>query len=103
MARPLKDYAFFSTLVSEWIFANLPFVFFLFFVGLMYIANSNYADRQVRKIQVLQKEIKDMKWRYNSAKSDVMLNTRQSEVEKSVEAFGLHPSNQRTKRIVVEK
>ncbi len=102
MARPLKDYTQVGTIMSDWLFGNVPFVFFLFFLCLIYIANSNYADKQVRQIQVLEKDIKDLKWRYNSAKAEVMLSTKQSEIEKRVEPFGLRASNQRTKRIVVE-
>ena len=100
MARPLKDYAQVGTILSEWLFGNLSFVFFLFFLSLIYVANANLADKQVRQIQTLEKEIKGYKWRYNSAKSEVMLTTKQSEVEKKVEPFGLKASNQRTKRII---
>ena len=103
MARPLKDYMHFSSILSDWIFGNLPFVFFLFFLGLIYIANANFADKQVRKIQTLEKEIKDLKWRYNAAKAELMFDTKQSEVERIVTPFGLRASNQRTKRIIVEK
>ena len=102
MALPLKDYAHVGTMMSDWIFGNVPFVFFLFFLCLIYIANSNQADKQVRQIQLLEKDIKDLKWRYNGAKADVMLSTKQSEIERRVEPFGLRASNQRTKRIVIE-
>ena len=102
MARPLKVYTHLGTIMSDWIFGNIPFVFFLFFLGLIYIANSNFADKQVRQIQVLEKDIKDLKWRYNGAKAEVMLSTKQSEIEKRVEPFGLRASNQRTKRIIIE-
>jgi apolipoprotein N-acyltransferase len=103
MARQLKDYAHVGTLMSDWIFGNLPFVFFLFFLGLIYVANANLAEKQVRQIQALEKEIKDYKWRYNAIKADVMLTTKQSEVEKAVEPFNLRISNQRTKRIVLKE
>ncbi len=102
MARPLKDYAHVGTMLSDWLFDNLSFVFFLFFLSLIYVANANLADKQVRQIQSLEKEIKDYKWRYNAAEADVMLTTKQSEVEKKVEPFGLKASNQRTKRIVIK-
>ena len=102
MARQLKDYTHLGTMMSDWVFGNIPFVFFLFFLGLIYIANSNFADKQVRQIQVLEKDIKDLKWRYNSAKAEVMLSTKQSEIEKRVEPFGLRATNQRTKRIIIE-
>ena len=103
MARPLKDFTHIGSLFSEWIFGNLPFVFFLFFLGLIYVANANFSDKQVRKIQVLEKDIKDLKWRYNSAKSSLMFDSKQSEVEKIVAPFGLQSTNQKTKRIVIEK
>ena len=102
MARPLKDYVNIGPMLSEWVFGNLAFVFFLFFLGVVYIANANFAERQVRKIQTLEKDIKDLKWRYNAAKADVMFNTKQSEVERIVAPFGLQSSNTRTKRIVIE-
>ena len=103
MARPLKDYVNIGPILSEWVFGNLTFVFFLFFLGVVYIANANFAERQVRKIQTLEKDIKDLKWRYNAAKADVMFNTKQSEVERIVAPFGLQSSNTRTKRIVIDK
>ncbi len=103
MPRPLKDYAHIGTLMSDWIFGNLPFVFFLFFLGLIYIANANFADKQVRKIQALEREIKDLKWQYNAAKAELMRESKQSEVEKIVEPYGLRASNQRTKRIIIDK
>lgn len=103
MARQLKDYVHIGPMLSEWIFGNLPFVFFLFFLGVIYIANANFADKQVRQVQNLEKDIKDLKWRYNAAKADVMFNTKQSEVEKGIEAYNLRATNQRTKRIVVDK
>ena len=103
MARPLKEYTEIGKLLSDWIFGNLPFVFFLFFLGLIYIANSNFADKQVRQIQTLEKDIKDYKWRYNAAKSAVMFTTKQSEVQQLVEPFGLRSSNQRTKRIIIKE
>ncbi len=103
MAKQLKDYVNVSSLVSEWIFKNLPYVFFVFFLILVFIANNNFAEKQARKIQVLQREINDLKWRYNSAKADVMFSTKQSEVENMVAPFALRASNQRTKRIIVKE
>ena len=103
MARPIKDYIHIGPILSEWVFGNLPFVFFLFFIGLIYIANANFADKQGRKIQTMEKDLKDLKWRYNAAKAEVMFSTKQSEVEDLVQPFGLKSSNSRTKRIIVEK
>lgn len=102
MARPLKDYARIAPLFSQWVFNNLPFVFFVFFLSLIYIFNANFSNRQVKRIQIAEREIKDLQWKYNKIKSDVMLNTKQSDVEKQVEVLGLHSSNQRTKRIIVK-
>ena len=102
MAKNLNELTNVGKLLSDYVFGNLQYVFFLFFLGLIYIANAHFADKQVRQIQRLEKDIKDLKWRYNAAKAAVMFTTKQSEVEEQVKAFNLRSSNTRTKRIVVE-
>jgi type III secretory pathway component EscV len=97
--KSLKDMANIGTLVSDGLFANFPFVAFLFFLALVYIANAHFANKQVIQIHRLERDIKELKWKYNATKSDLMLNSKQSEVEKAVSPFGLKLSNQRTKRI----
>ena len=57
---------------ARWLLQNLPFVFFLGFLTTIYIANSHYAERQVRTIDALKNEIKDLRRQHNALKSDLM-------------------------------
>lgn len=106
MAKPepktFKDYTALGSISAHWILHNLPFVFFLGFLAIIYIANAHYAERQVRQIQTLQKEIKDLRREHNALKSEVMDNSRLSKVGKRVEELGLKKSAGKAKKIVIE-
>ena len=71
------------------LYRNLPFVYFVAALGLIYIANAHYAEKNMRKIEFLKKELKEQKWQYMSAKADLMYKSTQSEVEKSVAEMNL--------------
>lgn len=75
-------------LTSDVILKNLPFIAFLGALATIYIANAHYAERNVRKIQALQKEIKELRWRYMSLESDNMFNAKRSEIMKNVRKDG---------------
>jgi cell division protein FtsL len=87
--KSFMDYTSFGSKSAEWVLKNLPFVFFLGFLATIYIANGHYAERRIREILTLQKEVKDMKREYNSLKSEIMFNSRYSEISKRVKDVGL--------------
>ncbi|MGX5820489.1 FtsL-like putative cell division protein [Chitinophaga lutea] len=68
---------------------NLPFILFLAVVALVYIANAHLAEKKVRRINKLSKEIKELKWEYLSVRSELMFRSKLSEVSKAVEPLGL--------------
>jgi len=78
---------------------NLPFLLFLAFVALVYIANSHLAEKKVRRINKLSREIKELKWEYLSVKSELMFRSKLSEVSKAVEPLGLKELNTPPQRI----
>lgn len=88
---------------TDWVFGNLAYLFFLGFLAIVYIANSHLAERNVREIQRLQKEIKELKWEYTSIKSETMYKSLQSQLDPSVESSGLQLDPQGPKVIVVEE
>ncbi len=98
--RKLTDLNFIS---SDWIINNLFFFLFLGFLGTVYIANAHYAERNVRQIQVLQKEIKDLRWQFMSLQADNMYRSKRSEVYEKVRSQGLRSSSEKIKKIVVEE
>ncbi len=71
-------------------------------LGILYIANAHFAEKGVREIQRLQKEIKELKWEYTSIKSETMYKSMQSQVDESLEPVGLDLENQGPKVIVVK-
>ena len=93
--KTLKDYTSLGSLsAAELILQNLPFVFFLGFLATIYIANAHFAEKRVREIQELQKEVKDLRRQYNSVQSENMFNSRFTELSESVEPYGLKRTKQ---------
>ena len=88
-----------SQITTEMILKNVPFVSFLGFLATMYIANAHYAERNVREIHGLQKDLKEIRWYYMSLQAENMYNSKLSEVEENVKEDGLKMSSTKPKRI----
>lgn len=73
----------------QWMIRNLPFFLFLAFLAVLYIYNGHYADRVVRDVGNTGRELKELQYEYKSLKSEVMFRSKQSELAKAVEPFGL--------------
>ena len=73
----------------QWMVRNLPFFLFLAFLAVIYIYNGHYADRVVRDIGQTGRELKELQYEYKSLKSEVMFRSKESELAKAVEPFGL--------------
>lgn len=80
----------------------LPFVMFLGVIGMLYIANSHFAVRNIRKIDQLNKEVKELTWEYKSLKADLMFKSKMTEVAKKVDTIGLKELVEPPIKIVVE-
>ncbi|MCB0558935.1 MAG: hypothetical protein H6573_30925 [Lewinellaceae bacterium] len=87
---------------SRLVLNNLAFVFFIGFLTTVYIANAHLAERNVREIQMLQKDLKEMRWYYMSLQSENMYNAMRSEVAKRVREDGLRPQTEAPKRVVIK-
>lgn len=71
---------------------HLPFMLFLGFIAILYIANGYYADDKIREENKLKNEIKELRTKYISTKSDLMFESKQSQVAKTLSAMGLKES-----------
>ena len=80
-----------SLIRYQWIVRNLPFFLFLAFLAVIYIYNGHYADRVVRDIGKTGRELQELQYEFKSLKSEVMFRSKQSELAKAVEPFGLKP------------
>jgi type III secretory pathway component EscU len=92
-----------GSLSAEWVLKNLPFVLFLGFLTLLYIANAHYAEKRTREIIRLQKELDDLKLEYNSLKSEINYNSRRTELSKALRDKGLNADLRHPKKIVIKE
>lgn len=81
----------------------LPKIFFVLMLGLIYIGNTHYAEQTVRKINIIQLEVEDLRADYTTLKSDLMFSSKQSEVARKVKAFGLQESLIPPYKVVIEE
>lgn len=73
----------------RWMVRNLPFFLFLSVLAVLYIYNGHYADKTLRNINKANKELKELQYEYKTLKGEVMFRSKQSELAKAVEPFGL--------------
>lgn len=71
---------------------HIPFVLFLGLIAILYIANGYYADDKIREENKLKNDIKELRTQYISTKSDLMFESKQSQVAKAVAGMGLKES-----------
>ena len=74
---------------QKWIVKNIPFFLFLAILAIMYIANGHYADKTIRKINALEKHLKEMEYEFKTVKRNVIFRSKESELVKAVEPLGL--------------
>lgn len=73
----------------DWITKNIGYFLFLALLTVLYIANGHMADKAIRDISRLTREIKELQFEYKTLKSELMYQTRESELVKAVEPSGL--------------
>ena len=78
-----------SLLGYRWIMKNISFFLFLAALAVIYIYNGHYADKISRDINRTSKELKELQYEYKTLKSEVMFRSKQSELARAVEPFGL--------------
>ena len=87
----------------ETVVRQIPFVLFLAFIAILYIANSYYAENTVRDINKVKNELKDLRAEYIYTKSELMFSSRQSEVAAMVAEQEIKESTVPPQTIIVTK
>ncbi|MEO6166081.1 MAG: FtsL-like putative cell division protein [Chitinophagales bacterium] len=103
-----KNWLYESLDLSRWvhyqtIIRNLPFVFFIAAVAIIYIANAHYAEKNVRELNLIERKMNEMRWEYMTTKSELENISKQSEVAKLVELSGLKELREPPKKIIVKE
>jgi hypothetical protein len=73
----------------RWIVNNIPYFLFLSVLAVIYIYNGHYADKTIRNINKVSRQLKELQYEYKTVKSEVMFRSKQSELAKSVAPLGL--------------
>lgn len=82
---------------------NSAYLAFLFFLLILYIGNTHEMENTTRRIDAVKKEMKEYRWRYMSAKADLMFNCKMTEVAHAVQPLGLKTLDAPPQKIVIAK
>lgn len=67
----------------------MPFLLFLTLLGVIYIGNNYYSDSMIRKTNVMQRQVDEMRIDYGSVKYEFMYSGKKAEILKKVRGLGL--------------
>lgn len=73
----------------QWIVKNMPFFIFLSMLAVLYIYNGHYAEKKIKDINKTARELKELQYEYKTIKSELMFQSKQSEIVRAVEPLGL--------------
>lgn len=75
----------------RWLVDNMAYFLFLAALAIVYIYNGHYADKVSRNISRTSGELKELEYEYKTVKGEILLRSKESEVEKAVAPLGLKP------------
>ena len=100
-AKGFKSLLTGSFLSKEKVVDTLPFIFFLTFLGICYIANGYQTQKLVINISRTSNSLKELRSEYITTKSELMVISKQSKVAEATMAMGLKELTSPPKKIVV--
>lgn len=77
----------------------LPFLLFLVLLGMIYLGNMHLAERNMRDIDKMAKEVKELTWDYKTTKADLAFKSTLSEVAKRADTLGIKESIEPPQRL----
>ncbi len=92
-----------SFLSKENVVGALPFIFFLTFLGICYIANGYRTQKVVINLHKTNNSLKELRSEYITTKSDLMIISKQSEVAEATAVMGLRELTSPPKKILLSK
>ncbi|HHJ11090.1 MAG TPA: hypothetical protein ENK25_09425 [Bacteroidetes bacterium] len=94
-----------TILANQLIIKQLPFILFLTFLAMIYIGNRYHAEKIVREITRLKKEIQELRAESISTSAELMYKSTKTQVLKAIKEknLGLEESMVPPGKIVIEK
>jgi len=87
-------------LTDEQTSKNMPFLLFLAILAFLYIGNSYYAEKKIRKIESKHKELRELRYNYVDTKSKLLQRSRASKVAESLSGKGIKQPTVPHKKII---
>jgi len=81
----------------------LPFILFLALLGMVYIANRNFAEKNIRDIDKISKEVKELSFDYKTTKADLAFKSTLTEVVRRADSLGLKEPLAPPKKLTAEE
>jgi hypothetical protein len=81
----------------------LPFILYVAFLGMIYIANRHLSEKNLRAIDKLNKEVKELNWDYKSTKAELAYKSTLTEVAKRVDTLGVRVSVEPPQKLTIEE
>ena len=78
-------------------------ILFVSILCLLYIGNRHYAEKVVRNISQLEREVEDLRADYTTLKSDYMFASKQAEISRRVARLGLSENKRSPQKIFMLK
>lgn len=85
------------------VISYLPYMLFITFLGVLYIANGYYAEKTVRNLYKTTTDLKELRSEYITIKSDLNYLSKQSQVAMATDTVGIKESIDPPSKIVVTK
>ncbi len=79
-------------LSQEKVVGNIPYLFYVALLAMLYIANTYYTEKKFKDIEQTKTELKELRYQYITTKSALMFMGRQSEISRKAQLLGLKES-----------
>ena len=99
--KGLRKFLLLEFLGSDEIFNKLLYILFIGFLAMIYIANSHFSERRIREIQVLQDDIKELRWEYMTLAAENRVKAQRSQMADRFAVLGLKPFERSPYKLVV--
>jgi len=83
------------------LFQLIPFILYVVFLIMLAIANTYYAEKMVRQIEAVKKELKELRYEQITTRSELMYISKQSEVARKLKVTGLKESTVPPEKILI--
>ncbi len=83
-----------SYLTREYVQDNLPFIFYVVFIMMSYIAYGYYAERNIKELVQAESQLRELKARHTAAEARLEQLKQQSQVAEKMSELGLRESTQ---------